>query len=383
MNPSTIKVHELGQSFYVPSFTVTIAGRKLPDPVVRDVIDLQYSDGLEKIDSFALTLNNWDASTHRPKYEPAGDSGLEGLFDPGETLEISMGYVGQEQLMLMGEITTLEPRFPQSGALTLSVRGLNRLHRFRTEQHSFSWEETTDSEIAIDLGRRPARDGQPGLGIEVRTNPGREPTEPYVFMDNQYDIVFLLQRARKRGYELVLRLDEDGTEYLYFGPSQSKREPPVPYELEWGRSLLSFTPTLSTANQIFEVEVRGWDRRANRAISEIAKLVDEVPDSERPRIEALAQAFGNRREVITDRPVHTSQQAESMAKERLLDQSKQMVTATGTVIGLPDLRAGRKVKVIALGDRFDGEYFVTETTHTIGGSGYQTEFKARREGSNS
>jgi hypothetical protein len=29
---------------------------------------------------------------------------------------------------------------------------------------------------------------------------------------------------------------------------------------------------------------------------------------------------------------------------------------------------------------FDGEYFVTDSTHTIGGSGYRTEFTARRDG---
>jgi phage protein D len=58
---------------------------------------------------------------------------------------------------------------------------------------------------------------------------------------------------------------------------------------------------------------------------------------------------------------------------------KQLVEATGTTVGLPDLRAGQKVKIIGLGKRFSGTYFVIKTTHTINDSGYVTKFTARRE----
>jgi phage protein D len=68
-----------------------------------------------------------------------------------------------------------------------------------------------------------------------------------------------------------------------------------------------------------------------------------------------------------------------MADDILADQFRQMVKASGATVGLPDLRAGSKLHVKKLGARFDGEYFVTGTTHTIGDSGYRTTFNARRE----
>jgi hypothetical protein len=37
-------------------------------------------------------------------------------------------------------------------------------------------------------------------------------------------------------------------------------------------------------------------------------------------------------------------------------------------------------QIVGTGSDFDGEYYVTDTTHTIGGGGYHTEFSARREG---
>ena len=46
---------------------------------------------------------------------------------------------------------------------------------------------------------------------------------------------------------------------------------------------------------------------------------------------------------------------------------------------LPDIRAGTVLEIDGLGERFSGRYFVVSTTHTIGDSGYTTQFECRRE----
>jgi phage protein D len=46
---------------------------------------------------------------------------------------------------------------------------------------------------------------------------------------------------------------------------------------------------------------------------------------------------------------------------------------------VPDIRAGRNVIITGAGSRFSGNYFVTQSTHSIGESGYTTSFNARRE----
>ena len=62
-----------------------------------------------------------------------------------------------------------------------------------------------------------------------------------------------------------------------------------------------------------------------------------------------------------------------------MERQAEMVTASGTTIGLPELRAGMQVIIKGLGTRLSGIYFVLESTHTINDSGYITRFKARRE----
>jgi phage protein D len=393
-SPQIIPIYHLDQgeeTFYVPTFEVRIEGRELPPQVIRDVMEVTYKDSVNEIDSFELKINNWDADTLAFKYVGLPNelrarttdqrSSLAQIFDPGQELKLFMGYNNNVRLMIEGQITALEPDYPASGSPTLTVRGLNVLHTFRKKQHTWSWRDKTDSDIAKELGRNQVSDDRPGLGVRVVVDDAvnDEAPEDFIFMNNQYDIVFLLERARRHGYSLYLRRNErTGERLLHYGYADAQRIRDVTYELIWGRSLIQFRPTLTTANQISRVTVRGWNRQTKRAIEGTAKLGDRglnINDDQT----AVARAVEGRHEVIVNRPVFTQPQARAMARDILRNQLKEMVKATGSTVGLPDLRAGRKVLVKNLGQRFSGEYFVTGSTHTINDGGYITRFEARRE----
>jgi phage protein D len=86
-----------------------------------------------------------------------------------------------------------------------------------------------------------------------------------------------------------------------------------------------------------------------------------------------------REELVVDKPVQSEKEAKQVAQAILKDRHKEMVKASGATVGLPDLRAGRKMQIEGLGARFNGIYFITDTTHTLNDSGYVTRFNARRE----
>jgi uncharacterized protein len=77
--------------------------------------------------------------------------------------------------------------------------------------------------------------------------------------------------------------------------------------------------------------------------------------------------------------VLTEEDAEKAALARLTELANGLITGGGTAIGLPELRAGKTVSIKGLGARFDGIYRLTQTTPTIGGSGYGTSFQVRKE----
>src|SRR6266852_2006638 len=126
----------IGQDFYVPAFRVRVRGKELLQ-AEYDVLSVTYQDSDKEMDSFDLTVNNWDPDGKGPglgwfKYSDTD------VFDPWQDVELSMGYYrsGNDELqsMLVGEIVRMTPNFPESGASTMTVHCVNLLQRFRTVQ---------------------------------------------------------------------------------------------------------------------------------------------------------------------------------------------------------------------------------------------------------
>ncbi|MBI1205826.1 MAG: hypothetical protein GC191_00910 [Azospirillum sp.] len=408
-NAKVIPLRSAGQPFYAPAFALFVkkgggaggTSQKVSFSAVRDIMEVSYEDGVERIDSFTLTVNNWNATTRRPLYfgrqqgDPAPDE--PDLFEPGNELMLYMGYQDQMRLMMTGFVTTVDVQFPETGPSKLVVTALNVLDQYRGSQYTWAWPDDggksgiRDSDVAAALSEPPNKSTKrPGLGIEVRIDQeaaAKEPMQDVVYMRNQYPIVFLMELARRRGYQVILQEEpsDDQTaasaggsapqskKYLSFGPVASTS--PVTYELEWGKSLASFHPTYSNAKQLFSVTVCGWDRKAKKPI-EVTKSLD---DSQPPNSDLKAPARAAKRtEVITDPPAATIKEAEARALQLLNDVQSRMVEATGATVGLPDLRCGSLVLIKGTGRLFDGQYRVLTTSHTLNDSGYRTSFSARR-----
>lgn len=407
------KPNEQAGGFFVPEMEIRISGQGLPEYVARDVLELSYTDDIEKMDSFQLTVNNWNPDTGDFKYvgaetpgkEPNSKVDLSKVFEPcSNDVEIIMGYVGYHSVMMKGYFTTMEPNFPSSGASTLEVRGLNVLHKLRRKKYEQGWVGIRDSDIALQISRKGAKSNSNKKGDKGDCNPQKESGKRFplpvkipdgqqsreepielVAQRNEYDIDFLWRRAREHGYVIKIITETrvsngrvESEEMLYFGRPKNEKEPPK-YELEWGKSLIDFKPTITTANQFKSVTVRGWDRVKQKEIKVTIDLNDKEVKKVNPDLHCLIAHCDAREEDVVDMPVFTKKEAENKARGILLDQARQIIKASGTTIGLPELKAGSRVIIKGLGPRISGEYFVTSTTHTINGSGYITKFKARRE----
>jgi uncharacterized protein len=381
--------------FRVPQFKVIAPGVETSEGshIVRDVVQITYKDNLKEIDGFELTINNWNADNHKFKFvgseTPAtlragGESARYHLFEPSnQQFEIQMGYVHMNPMrtMVLGDCTTLEPNFPNSGGSTLNGRGLNVLHRLRSKQYTDPYRNLRPSEIAQAIAEKnDPETGRRRFPVAIHVDStvlSNEHPIDFISQQNQYDIDFLFQLARRVGYVVYLSTDQHT---LFFGPStstspQALRQ--VTYKLKRGATLVDFKPTLNAANQVKSVTL-GGSNRAGQRIRETVTLDDPRITINRDLLEILGKC-APREEVVVNEPVRSQTQAHDRALAILLERFKEFVTATGSTVGLPDLRAGMQVFIEGVGARFSGLYFVTETTHTISDSGYLTRFTARRE----
>lgn len=389
-----------GQDYYVPAFQILIQGEKARVEN-HDVLSVTYRDDLNEIDSFDMSVTNWDAETLAFKYSDID------TFNPGKDVELWMGYHkdGQAKLrrMLIGEITTMAPNFPSGGGPTLTIRGLNLFHRFRTKQMTQAFVDKKDTEIADilvkDIAKKinesiPPNSRAPRIELELDpqdvTDNAKDGELPirYLLVNNQYPIRFLMERARRIGYELSLEEVPQGNSRkvtFHFRPTKGIQNPT--YILEWGKSLISFQPTLQMANQVSEVIVRGWDPTGKIKFEEKATRAELAAEGVvNPSDLGISEAsLAQKVEIMVDRPIQSKAEAKELAKKTLRQIGEVMVEADGKTIGLPDLRAGVKVQINGLGARFSGRegkpfsYLITSTTHTISDSGYVTDFHARME----
>jgi len=372
------------QSFFAPQFLIKLKGQNLGNEIIRDVLQVSYKDDLENLDAFDLTLHDWNPVTLTTKYSsPYDENGqlrkVPGTdfdvpnFEPGAEVELYMGYYGAQEpaLMMVGKVASASVSFPASGNPTLTVRVLNLLQDLQRSQETLTFEEKTPTEIAEEIAS--------SLEIEFESSPGEEQPIDFIGMNNEFPIVFLARLARRYGYDLFVNVEDD-TPKLFFGLRETS---PEEYELEWGKSLIQFTPILKLKDQVEKVIVRGWnptESGANRAIEAEATWSDldiDMPDA--ALLEQIEFSTSNATEEITDQSVSSDEVAAALAQAALSRIVQGVITGSGSTLGSPKLRAGSRISLLGLGHRYSHNYIVTGSTHKIDGSGYITEFTARME----
>jgi phage protein D len=267
--------------------------------------------------------------------------------------------------MMVGEITSLDVNFSDSAAVTVRATGFDLLHRLTRGDAYRSYEEDSDAQIVQQLAEemelRAATDETPSPRSEPRTQ---------TYTSN---LDFLEQLARENGYSYWV----DG-ETLYF-----KRSRPAPntVQLEWGKTLINFSPHLSTSGQVNEVEVRRIDHIKRGEPSDFvaqrsAAATQFLSPAGRRQLERGAAKMS--RNIVTEgTTVASPEEAKTQAESLMRQQERRLVTGQGTAMGNPDIQLGTILDLRQVG-RFEGSYEVTQVTHSVSDSGYQTSFQVEK-----
>jgi phage protein D len=358
--------------YYAPDYLIEVRDQALDQEARGDVIDLKVTLQKDNIGNFTLNVNNWDDKLLAFKYSD-GDT-----FKLGNEIHVRLGYVDNLVSVMRGIVTSLAPQFPESGSPTLTVVCQDSLVKLKgkmpAEGEQKTFVDMYDWEIAQVVAQRNG----------LRFNATQEgPRHEQVVQKNQDEARFLIERAKRIDFDCFIAVDPDsGHDTLNFvRPDDGRDGAPVRiYAFEWGKSLISFTPTLSLANQVGSVTVRGWDARTRQAIHYTATRDDlpGLPAGGTSGPAAAADALNNRADMVVDRPVLSTEEARALAISLLRERARTFNTASGQVIGLPDLRPGDKVDIRGVGTRFSGTYEVTKVEHALGGSGFTTRFDVQQ-----
>ncbi len=382
----------VGRKFLTAAFRIELNGRDAGREVIADVLEVSFTDDLANIDCFEFTLHDWDPVALRPKYSSPWDENghpfhlSEGgpevpNFEPGAKVSLYLGYLedGDLPLIMEGEVVSLTPAFPSSGVPTCRVRALNAFLRRLQKTHVEGNYAGTAKAIVDQLCRENDVTVRWATLDEEGAEQDRVEIEGVLYDE-------IAKRTQEYGLSLMTVAPEEAGDdpVLYLARPSEESDAPVA-EFTWGRTLVSFSPALSAAGQVSEVVARGGDPAqsgGDRAI-EVTKTWSDIglsPSALGPAGAAdIETAVGGVREIIKPDNVHTREDAERAALARLRELAATLITGSGSSVGLPELRAGKTITMTGLGARFNGVYRLTQTTHAIGGSGYVTNFQARKE----
>jgi len=345
--------------FFDPAFKVQVNGSALAADISGQIRSVSVTHEINTANSFTFTLVN-----QYPKMRWTHTTDAD-LFRIGGTVVIEMGYVSAAlQDLVDGEITALEPSFPESGGPTLVVKGKNRAYKLQSPEQALQFANLTDLEILNKLVEKT------GLTVQAEDTGAGQITRTE---DKSTAWQYLLKRASEINFEALV---EGKT--LIFRKAKLQTQA---YSLEYGQSLKSFKPTLDLTKPVSKVEVRGnHDFASDKDIVGKAGPGDELGggSGQKTAAQLAAEWLGSQAVEVVSKPVKTQKEADDLAKAIYNQKLAKACTGDASSVGIPDLRAGKVVELKGLGPLFSGQYKITKSTHTLDEKGYQTAFSVER-----
>jgi phage protein D len=273
--------------------------------------------------------------------------------------------------ILDGEITAVEAEIERDRTVTI-VRGYDSTHRLQRGTTTETHLDVTYGDIVAKVAKR--------RGLQAGDGGTNRVVHEAVVQWNQTDWEFVARLAAEIGHEVVV---VDGQLHLRepsdsaSGPSAGDLQAADARKLVVGGNVLRLRAAVSGAEQVEEVQVRGWDYKEKAAVEGTAKAADGSRSSAAGTGSAtLAEKLGGGTLVKVDWPVESAEVAQHAADSLVEQLGSAAVELDGVVHGNPELRAGVTISLAGAGTPFDGQYVLTSCRHTYDPTaGYLTSLR--------
>ena len=372
---------------FIPDFRFALNGSPAPAAMRACVTSVTNQNGLEGADRVEIALVN---------------ENLRWLDEPSlkvdNELTLCMGYAPDPlNQMFVGNIVGQTATFPSSGVPTLTIAAQDARQRLQTgtRERWFAIPDDSCNKPMPDLAIAGMISGENAL-VPSFDPIGAALSLALTFVEaDQYgddkqkaqkairkqvrksDFEFLTKLCRENGWEMLIEHDDPlGGHRITFMTPTNRLFPDV--SLAYGKSLLEFSPRFSKVGQLVSVTVFIW-------ISEL-KLSLAVTvgwDWDRSALKLTVRpqtsfTSSGPSDYLVTRPL-TPETAPRCIIGELIPRLNKRLTASGSAVGDPSIRAGGVMRIDGVGTQFGGLYRIVSATHTIDAGGYRTSFDLRKE----
>ncbi|HEX5813619.1 MAG TPA: VgrG-related protein [Pseudonocardia sp.] len=343
------------------AFTVSVDGKPMPADLVPLMVSAVVDDSLNLPDLVILRFRDPDRTVLAKSGMKIGSKLVVAATSRGSTTPAPL---------ITAEVTALEVEFDTTGTFTV-VRGFDPAHRLFRGRRTETYTQVTASDVAKKVAQR--------VGLTIGTVDATSTVFDHLSQGGVSDWEFLDGLAREIGHEVAVK---DG-KFEFRAPKPAtdapapKSEQAEPLLLRQGSDLIRFRAVVTSAEQVKEVQVRGWDVASKKALVGTAPAKTRSAQLSGSGVAPtdLAKTFGDPVYVATDVPFRGQSEVDAAAKAL----SEQIAGASaefeGAARGNPKIHAGTAIAIDNLGAPFDGKYVVTSSRHVYDQTtGYTTHF---------
>ena len=373
---------------FAPEFTLLLDGQPIPAELRASIQSVRCQTGYEGLDEVELTIAN-----EKLRWL---DSRLFALDMP---LTLQLGYAPDPLVQVFdGDIVAHGATFPSGGMSTMTVTAHDRRHNM-ADGKKVRWfaiplpcpgnlplpDLATASIVTLENLMIPIFDpvgmalaiilGGVDMFVAV-TDPGSA-QKVIRKQDNESDYDFLNRLAAQNGWDILVEHDGPvGGHALRFTSSLDNLSANFTYG--YGRSLIDFTPRISKVGQIFSVGGFVWIPAIKTTLTVTLGVDWDRMDLQLAIYPGVVPIGMKPGDYMIQEPLTATSLPRKLVSE-LIPKLNKRLTATGTVLGEPTLRAGDVLRIEGTGEEFGGLYRATSVTHTIDAGGFRTSFGARKE----
>src|SRR5574338_110751 len=357
----------MADSTAAPHFETTIGSRSADD-LEPDVQSFLVERDMFQPDMAAIVLGN--------------EAGQYSAIKIGDPVKINVGD-DAGTMVFKGEVIGLEPIFRGGEKSRIVVRAMNKLHRLLRHRVSVTFTEKNDQQIINDVVKV--------AGLTLDWKHEKSITYKHVYQHNQTALEFLRTRAARLGCHVWCVEDK-----VFVKQPDLQQDPAVVLSTskvggaQQETTIRSFTPRLSSASILNKVTVKGWNPETKELIT--GEFSAQSSKLGKDNAVTGAGSLGNEETFTVDHPIWSTEEADALAKARLVDLSLTYITGECELSGDPKRELGEVVAIFANvdpatkdDDPFNGRYYVMGVTHRLVISrsskdgGYTTTLRVARD----
>ena len=342
MSATTIK------SGGIASFSVSVDGSTIPDE--SSVLKVHVEKGINRISTAIVTILDGEANTG--DFEASSSA----TFVPGGTITIEAGYDGTNKVIFKGIITRQSIRIDSLVGSALEVECRDEAIKMVVGRKSLTYSKKTDSAIISSIIGNYS-----GLKADV-TSTSEEWPEQVQYYVRDWD--FILARAEANSLIVttlnntvsVIKPDADTSSVL---------------TVKYGDGLMEFNADLDSISQLASVQASTWDFKTQAVVSKQESNSYAGPGNLTSK--KLSEVVGlSEFDLQTTAPLESTDLT-NWSKAQLVKSDYAKIIGSAKFQGTDLVDPAKYMTFGGLGDRFNGDYLISNVRHDLSDGNWITE----------